>query len=92
MHKSNHEVLSFEAFKREKNNFHLHFKDDFVGNIYRKGEAYKKCVNEKQNEIMVLVEELKYLDDPESLNYVIILYYAYKIMRTYAKNDLELFQ
>ena len=84
--------LDFESFKREKNNFHLFFVPNNFGYYYRKTEVYKRCMKEKENIFAGLAYNLRLRDDYSSPSYLLLLYKAYKIMRLFAKDDVELFQ
>lgn len=83
-------VLSFENFVRVRNNFRLHFVKTWIGGVYRKQEAYRKC-REKHPDFCNLVRYSRdRCDHPQDV-YVVGLYKAYKMMRPYASSNWEMF-
>lgn len=83
-------VLSFEEFLVFKNNFYLHFVDNFFGDIYRKTEFYKKC-HASSAGFRKLERKLLRRFDYETKVYQSLLYQAYLIMRSYVDDDIQLF-
>ncbi|HBH71380.1 MAG: hypothetical protein UU88_C0011G0009 [Parcubacteria group bacterium GW2011_GWC1_42_11] len=85
------ELLGPECFVLVKNNFHLHFANNFVGRIYREQNAYKECFKGNSN-FPRLAEYLIARGNRPSIIYIALLYEAYKMMRIYAESNWEMFQ
>lgn len=85
------ELLSIEDFVLVKNNFNLHFVNNFVGHIYREQQAYKKCFRNNPDFCKLAVYLIARGCHPSCL-YITLLYEAYKMMHTYAESNWEMFQ
>lgn len=85
------EILNFEDFARVRNNFYLYFARNFTGDIYRKQEAYTKCLK-AHPEFCKLARYLRARSDRFSNDYTSELYKAYKMMRPYAESNWEMFK
>lgn len=85
------ELLSLENFVLVRNNFHLHFANNFVGRIYREQYAYQECVKNNPD-FCKLAVYLIARGDYSSCLYMALLYNAYKMMRPYATSNWELFK
>lgn len=85
------ELLSIENFVLVKNNFHLHFANNFVGDIYREQRAYKKCFKDNPD-FCKLAVHLATCSSYSSCLRIALLYEAYKMMHTYAESNWKLFQ
>ena len=84
-------ALCYKSFLRRKNNFALHFVDNFFGNCYRRGEAYRKCAQENKNNFLSLAENLRRRNDYESPEYAKALYQLYILLHEYVEDDADLF-
>lgn len=85
------ELLTLENFILVKNNFHLHFENNFIGHIYREQRTYKKCTENDPDFCKLAVYLITRGDHPSCL-YIALLYKAYKMMRPYAESNWEMFQ
>ena len=92
-------VLSFKEFCGKpgslggRNNFHMRFANNILGDFEREGSvAYKRCMSAHPDEFGKLSTELRGRTDYYSFEYLKKLYEAYKLMRRYAETDLELFE
>lgn len=84
--------LEFETFITERNNFHLNFVDNYIGDCYRKSKMYTQCQLENKSDFSEIVKKLTGRKDYDSQEYLVILYQAYLLMRKYTQSDWELFQ
>ena len=86
------EVLSFAVFCQVMNNFRLHFtKGALCMGIYCKNPAYAKCI-EVNSDFRKLAYLLRGRKNRHSDNYLKKLYKAYKMMRSYAASNWEMFE
>jgi hypothetical protein len=83
-------VFSFEEFLVLKNNFYLHFINNFFGEMYRKSEAYQECYASNES-FQKLTEILFQRKDYYSEEYYALLYQVYLMMRCYIDDDKMLF-
>lgn len=84
------QVLSFRDFVRVKNNFALHFVKTWIGDAYRKQDAYQRCMEEDPS-FRTLAERLAGCAGAVDSR-LRDLYKAYKLMRPYAQSNWEMFQ
>lgn len=89
--------LSFENFLKCKNNFHLHFVNNWEGNMYRQQPAYRRCEKVYQSNCCAkpnfwkLTLQLTMRSGCNSDEHLNKLYHAYKMMRPFATSNWEMF-
>ncbi len=88
-------VLTPDEFQKCQNNFRLFFTSNFIGEMYRRSEAYTLCLEAHPERFLKLSSELRRM---YVVNHTCIpedslkLYEAYEMMHPYAESNRDLFR
>lgn len=94
-------IIPFREFcKREvRNNFELHFngypRKDFMGDLHRKGPAFRACMKAHPKKFGTLARQLYGYNEREKRGEKLDLdklYSAYKMMHPFAASNEEIFK